>query len=95
MSDDESLNFEMYVKKNYPKIVHEWYAYNNRENLPSCGDIVEVLVSGYGGDIGVRRFVEWIDGDNIVICDSSQRKYHVPISTWYTRIKVIVSGSKI
>lgn len=85
------MNLDEYLEEYYPSIVEEFARYSGL--LPSIGDTIETLVSGYGGRSGVQRVVVEINNRDIVLGDpfdrDRERRYLCDKKEWWREIKVI------
>jgi len=81
-------DFAEYVLKRYPEVAKEYRRYSFREKLPSIGDKVRTLRSGFGGSAGQILVVKNIYDDYIHLSDN-QYEYLSKIENWYLDIEVI------
>jgi hypothetical protein len=88
---------EEYLLENHPQIIKEYSAYLNRRKIPKLGDRVVTLRSGFGGGVGVIRFVKEyrvnpLDSSCNEIILGDKRDWRTYISnedTWYKDFEVI------
>ncbi|MCR8641470.1 hypothetical protein NV379_02260 [Paenibacillus sp. N1-5-1-14] len=83
------LELKDYLANYRPEIIEEYQRYVG--DIPSAGDKVVSLVSGYGGSAGVTRIVFEVNDRDIVLQNPSdpERRFLCSKVNWWREVKLV------